>query len=468
MESLGIMGGTRDFLPDTMIRREFVIDKLKCLFRKYGFEPLETPAIERLETLTGKYGEEGEKLIYQVVNSGSLGSLQPGKRLEHALRYDLTVPLARVVAMYGDEMIPDPNNPKKQLRRLPRPFKRYQVQPVWRGDRPGQGRFREFYQCDADVVGATSLLVEAELIALTVEAFKTLGFMDFTIKINHRKLLAGLIAWAGVPQSKEATTLSSIDKLDKLSVEAVQNELQEKGLERDQIEKLFKVIALSGAGAELLSEAGMLLQGSETACTGIAELQQLLGILETLQVDGNHFKIDLSLARGLDYYTGTIWEVVTAAPVGSVGAGGRYDGLISTLSGGLVNQPACGTSFGLDRLLAAMEHLDLLQQIPRNTEVLVLRFIDPGVEAILLSLTSELRKVGVRTEIGYNDAPFSPDGMRQQLGYANEKGISFAVIMGPDEMSQGVVTLRNLQNRQQSKLRVEEVVGAITSALPPR
>lgn len=465
MESLGIMGGTRDFLPETMIRREFVIDTLKLLFRKYGFEPLETPAIERRETLTGKYGEEGEKLIYQVINSGSLGKLMPTQQLEHALRYDLTVPLARVVAMYGDEMIPDPKNPKKQLRRLPRPFKRYQIQPVWRGDRPGQGRFREFYQCDADVVGATSLLVEAELIALAVEAFKTLGFTDFTIKINHRKLLAGLIAWAGVPSQKEATTLSSIDKLDKLSVEAVKSELLEKGLEPDHIEKLFNVITLSGSGIELLNEAGSMLKASETASIGIAELQQLLSTLETFQVDGNHYKIDLSLARGLDYYTGTIWEIVTAAPVGSVGAGGRYDGLISTLSGGLVDQPACGISFGLDRLLAAMEHLDLLQQIPRNTEVLVLRFTDPGAEPILLSLVCALRKVGVRTEIGYNDAPFSPDGMRQQLGYANEKGISYAVIMGPDEMTQGIVTLRNLLTREQSKLRVEEVVASISSAL---
>lgn len=467
MEELGIMGGTRDFLPDVMICREYVIDTLRQLFRKYGFEPLETPAIERWATLAGKYGEEGEKLIYHLVSSGSLDDLKAGTRPEHALRYDLTVPLARVVAMYGEQMLIDPQNPKKQVRRLPRPFKRYQVQPVWRGDRPGQGRYREFYQCDADVVGSTSLLVEAELIALVVEAFTALGFEDFTVKINHRQLLRGLIERAGIAIEREATVLSSIDKLDKLSPEAVRAELSSKGIAPDAIDKLFGVIGLSGDSQALLEQAGTLLAGQPTAETGMAELLRLLGYLEALAVDARHYRVDLALARGLDYYTGSIWEVVTATPVGSVGAGGRYDGLISALSGGRVDQPACGTSFGLDRLVAAMEYLGLLRQISRPTEVLVLRFTDPGAEEILLGLTRDLRAAGIHTEIGYNDAPFTPDGMRSQLGYANEKGIAYAVIAGPDELAQGVLTLRDLATRKQERLSIEAAARSIVAKLRP-
>jgi histidyl-tRNA synthetase len=465
MEELGIMGGTRDFLPDTMNRREYVIETLRRLFRRYGFEPLETPSIERWATLAGKYGEEGEKLIYHVVSSGSLHELKPGVRLEHALRYDLTVPLARVVGMYGEEMIPDPHNPNKQVRRLPRPFKRYQIQPVWRADRPGQGRYREFYQCDADVVGSTSLLVEAELVALGVEAFKALGFPAFTIKLNHRQLLRGLIEWAGVPVAGEATVLGSIDKLDKLSGEAVRAELTDKGIAPAAIARLFQVIDLAGDSRSLLAEAGTLLAGVEAAATGLAELEKLLVYFDELAVDPECYRVDLSLARGLDYYTGTIFETVTPVPVGSVGGGGRYDGLVASLSGGRVDQPACGTSFGLDRILAAMEHLDLLGRIARPTEVLVLRFTDPGAEPVLFALVRALRAAGVATEIGYCDEPFTVNGMRAQLGYANEKGAAYAVIVGPDELAAGVVALRDLATRKQEKLPIAEAAGAIVERL---
>ncbi len=467
MAELGIMGGTRDFLPDKMIRREYVIDKLKQIFRKYGFEPLETPSIERWETLAGKYGEEGEKLIYHVINSGSLEGFKPGEHAEHALRYDLTVPLARVMGMYGGEMVPDPGNPKKSVHRLPRPFKRYQIQPVWRGDRPGAGRFREFFQCDCDVVGAESLLVEAELIAIGVEAFKSLGFSDFTVKMNHRKLLLGLIEWAGVSREREAAVLSSIDKLDKLTPAQVQAELQEKGLSAPQVDRLFKVLSLEGSTDALLDQAGDLLSDSAAAAAGLKDLRQILEYLEALGVDANHYRVDLSLARGLDYYTGTIFETVTAAGVGSVGGGGRYDRLIYDLSGGKADLPACGTSFGLDRLLEAMDQLDLLGQVTRPSEILVLRFTDPGVETATLTLVRELRAADIRAEIGYYDSPFTPDGMRSQLGYANEKGIAYAVILGPDEVSQGVIALRDLRTRRQEKIALGSALSEIVKRLRP-
>lgn len=468
MAELGNVGGTRDFLPDEMIRREYVIDTLKRIFRKYGFEPLETPALERWETLAGKYGEEGEKLIYHVVSSGSLDSLKPGERTDLALRYDLTVPLARVVAMYGDQMQVDPQNPKKQVRKLPRPFKRYQVQAVWRGDRPGAGRFREFTQCDADVIGSTSLLAEAELIALVAEVFTALGFADFTIKINHRRLLQGLLEWAGLPPSKEATVLSSIDKLDKLSVAEVRSELHSKGIEASAIDRLFQVIELTGESTQLLTQARTALADSPVAQLAIDELESLLGYLDAYQIPADHYRVDLALARGLDYYTGLIFETVTGAPVGSVGGGGRYDRLIYDLSGGKADQPACGTSFGLDRLLAAMEHLGLLAQVPRPTEVIVLHFTDPGVDTFTQSLVRQLRAADIRTELGYYDAPFTPDGMRQQLGYANEKAVPYAVILGPDELAQQVVALRDMTTRKQEKLPLGEAAEQIVRKLRPR
>ncbi|UFP94527.1 histidine--tRNA ligase [Gloeobacter morelensis] len=467
MGELGTMGGTRDFLPDEMIRREYVIDTLKAIFRKYGFEPLETPAIERWETLAGKYGEEGEKLIYHVVSSGSLDTLRPGERTEHALRYDLTVPLARVAGMYGDQMVSDPADPKKQTRRLPRPFKRYQIQPVWRGDRPGEGRYREFHQCDADVVGSTSPMVETELIALTVEAFKALGFADFTVKINHRQLLKGLIERAGIAPAKEATVLTSIDKLDKLPPEKVRLELADKGLSADQVDILFQLIALEGTSGQVLEGARSLLSASEAAQRGIGELAKLLNYLEALGVDSAHYRIDLALARGLDYYTGTIFETVTAAKVGSVGAGGRYDRLIYDLSGGKADQPACGTSFGLDRILAAMDQLGLFARLRRAGEVLVLHFGDPGVSQACFELVRGLREAGVRAELGYHEEPFTPNGMRQQLGYANEKGFAYAVIVGPDEMAQGQAALRDLTTRRQEKIPLATAGSLIVGRLRP-
>jgi histidyl-tRNA synthetase len=281
MTELGIMGGTRDFLPQEMNRREYVIDRMKQVFRKYGFEPLETPSIERWETLAGKYGEEGEKLIYHVISSGKLRQetddpnfltnylSEAESRL--ALRYDLTVPLSRVMGMYGDQTDPDPTDPKgkRQLRKLSRPFKRYQIQPVWRGDRPGAGRYREFFQCDVDVIGAESLLVEAELVAIGSEILSSLGFPSFTIRMNHRKLLTGLIQWSGIPKNQEAMALTSVDKLDKAMPEEVQQELLAKNCPKEAVEKLFKVIGLEGNSREVLEQAQELLAQSPLALEGI-------------------------------------------------------------------------------------------------------------------------------------------------------------------------------------------------------
>ncbi len=477
MTELGIMGGTRDFLPQEMNRREYVIDRMKQVFRKYGFEPLETPSIERWETLAGKYGEEGEKLIYHVISSGKLREAlkqetdEPNFLVSYlneaesrlALRYDLTVPLSRVMGMYGDQTYPDPSDAKgkRQLRKLARPFKRYQIQPVWRGDRPGAGRYREFFQCDVDVIGAESLLVEAELVAIGSEILSSLGFPSFTIRMNHRKLLTGLIQWSGIPKNQEAVALTAVDKLDKATPEEVQQELLAKNCAKETVEKLFKVIGLEGNSLEVLAQAQELLVESPLALAGIQDLEKVLGHLKDYEVPEQNYKVDLTLARGLDYYTGTIFETVTPANIGSIGGGGRYDRLIHDLSDGKIDLPAVGTSFGLDRLLTALEMLDLLQTVPPISEVLVTRFTDPGAATLGLNLTKQLRHEGIRTEIFYGDEPFSPNEMRKQLGYANEKKITYVLILGPSEIESGVVALRNMNDRSQQMVPLNEIVSLL-------
>ncbi len=453
MAELDTPSGMRDFLPDVMQRREYVLETIKNTFQQWGFLPLETPSMERWETLAGKYGEEGEKLIYHCFNSGNLPS-EPGQtvqfsrqeRPELALRYDLTVPTARVMAMYGQT--------------LAKPFKRYQIQPVWRGDRPGAGRFREFVQCDVDVIGSTSLLVEAELVAMNEAIFTRLQVPDFTIRVNHRQILRGLVEAVGLAPHREGTVLTAIDKLDKLPPAKVSAELIAKGISPEATEQLLAFVQIKGTPTEVLAQAQTILSQSVIGREGLAELTRLDDLLCGYQL--THYQIDLSLARGLDYYTGTIFEIVTSAKVGSVGGGGRYDQLISTLSARRADFPAAGTSIGLDRLITAMEQLNLFAQLPQPQRILVTYFTDAALAAVSLDLARQLRAVGLNTEIYYGDTVFSPNALRKQLGYANSKQMSHVIVLGPDEVQQGQVALKDLQQRQQVTLAISEVVAHLS------
>ncbi|WP_218079810.1 histidine--tRNA ligase [Anthocerotibacter panamensis] len=451
MAELNTPSGMRDFLPEVMQRREYALDIIKSVFRQWGFTPLETPAMERWETLSGKYGEEGEKLIYHCFNSGNLPdqagqSLQFSRRErpELALRYDLTVPLARVMAMYGHT--------------IAKPFKRYQIQPVWRGDRPGAGRFREFVQCDVDVIGSKSLLVEAELIALNHEVLTRLGFQDFTIRINHRLVLLGFLEELGLEPGQAGTVLIGIDKLDKLPSEKVQRELEAKGIPSEKAKKILAMVSFSRQNPyqNVFAEQNL---SSPQAKEGIEQLTRLQDLLRcSFHLPKEHLEIDFSLARGLDYYTGTIFETVTAAQVGSIGGGGRYDKLIETLSDGKVDLPAAGTSLGLDRLLAAMEHLNLFAQRPSQKKILVTYFTDQELAQASLQLVSQLRAADLKAEIYYGESNFSSNALRKQLGYANAKGITHVLVLGPDELQRGKVTLKALAERTQETLPLHEVV----------
>ncbi|WP_287131303.1 histidine--tRNA ligase [Candidatus Cyanaurora vandensis] len=448
MAELDTPSGMRDFLPEVMQLREYAIETIKGVFRQWGFLPLETPAMERWETLAGKYGEEGEKLIYHGFNSGNLGDeplyFSRKERPELALRYDLTVPLARVMAMYGHK--------------LAKPFKRYQVQPVWRGDRPGAGRFREFVQCDVDVIGSTSLLVEAELIAATHEILTRLGFPDFKIRLNHRQVLRGMIETVGLDPSQESTVLTAIDKLDKLPPEKVRRELEAKGIPTAAAQELLRIVTLHPAHPDWPNFVTQLSQ-SPSGQHGLAQLTEILALLQAYGLPAAHYALDLSLARGLDYYTGAIFEtIIPTAQVGSVGGGGRYDGLISTLSGGRVDLPAAGTSLGLDRLLTAMENLGLTTAKTQSQKILVTHFSEPTLRALSLRFTRELRQAGLAVEIYYGDNPFSPNELRRQLSYAEKKAMTHALIIAPDEATQGQVALKNLTQRQQLTLTFDQVV----------
>jgi len=441
--------GMRDFLPEAMQRREFALETIKSVYRQWGFLPLETPAMERWETLAGKYGEEGEKLIYHCFNSGNLGeepvSFSRRERPELALRYDLTVPLARVMAMYAHK--------------LTKPFKRYQIQPVWRGDRPGAGRFREFMQCDADVVGSTSPVVEIELITATHTVMTRLGFTEFKIRINHRQLLLGMIESVGLSAAQEGTVLTALDKLDKLPKEKVRRELEAKGIATEQAQELLWIVDLHPDHPDWEDFVTKVSQ-SPAGKQGIEALTQLLQNLAVYQLPPEHYGIDLSLARGLDYYTGTIFEtVVPKAGIGSVGGGGRYDHLIQTLSGGKVDLPAAGTSLGLDRLLTAMENLGLFNQQQGPTKILITYFNNPELAPVSLHLTQALRAAGQVVEVYYGDSPFSPNELRKQLSYAEKKGHGYAVLIAPDEIAQGQVAVKDLNQRQQIGLPLSQVVA---------
>jgi len=444
--------GTRDFSPEQVAKRNYIFNTIRSVFEKYGYQPIETPTMEMLSTLTGKYGDEGDKLLFKVLNSGNFldgvsnDKLAPDnyKQLttdisEKGLRYDLTVPFARYVVMHQNE--------------ITFPFKRYQIQPVFRADRPQRGRYREFYQCDADVVGSDSLLNEVELIQIYDEVFTKLG-IGVAIRINNRKILQGFADIIGTPD-KLSDIAIAIDKIDKIGREGVSDELIQKGFSENQIRNLFKNFTVR----DILSYYKDVFKSSPTGLKGGEELSELLVKLHLAGVDSTKFEVDLSLARGLSYYTGTIIEVVAKQiQMGSIGGGGRYDDLTGVF--GLPNVSGVGISFGADRIYDVMEELKLFPEtITTATKVLFVNFDDKSV-AYVLPLLQKVRTENIPAEL----YP-SPDKMKKQLGYADAKKIPFVVLAGEDEMKEGKLTLKNMTSGEQEKLTIDEIIEQVISQL---
>lgn len=434
--------GARDFLPEQMVRRQFVMEKVRAVFERFGYQPLETPAIEKLDILSGKYGEEGEQLIFKVLKRGSgLEELLRGKKdftvsnyhdlVEEALRYDLTVPLSRVVAMHENEIV--------------LPFKRYQIQPVWRADRPQRGRYREFYQCDVDAVGTASMLADAEIIAIVFEVLSQLGFKNFFIRLNHRKILNGILKHGGVAAEKGNSVLVAIDKLDKIGIDGVKSELANRGLSSSEIEKIFSIFEITGNAEEALSELANYFDGNEELRAGADELKQILKFLDELGVNRDAIRLDLFLARGLGYYTGPIHESVIEEPkMGSLSGGGRYDRLIGMFLGRDI--PATGVAFGIERIIDVMTELNMFPASQTKIHVLVTLF-DDATTAASLNFTQELRAAGINAEHF-----FELSKLKKQFAYADKKRIPYVVIIGPEEVAEGKVTLKTMSTGEQQRL----------------
>ena len=422
--------GTRDFGQVEMARRNYIFNTIKGVFSLYGFQQIETPAMENIGTLMGKYGEEGDKLLFRIQNSGEKANLAP----EKGLRYDLTVPFARYVVQHREE--------------IAFPFKRYQIQPVWRADRPQKGRYREFYQCDVDVIGSDSLLGELELIQIVEEVYKRLG-INVCLHINNRKILAGIAEVIGAPDKMVDITVA-IDKLDKIGVEAVNAELVERGLNAEQVAKLQPILNLSGTTAEKLAALKTILANSETGLKGVAELEEVFQLLENVDCRLN-IELDLCLARGLNYYTGAIFEVKALdVQMGSITGGGRYDNLTGIF--GLPGVSGVGISFGADRIYDVLTELDLFpKELQSTTQVLFATF---GTDELHYALkwAKELRAKGIAVEV-YPE----PTKMKKQMGYADDKHIPYVAIVGGDEMASQTVMLKNMATGEQKQVKLEEL-----------
>ena len=443
--------GTRDFGPVEMAKRNYIFDTIKEVYALYGFQQIETPAMETLQTLMGKYGEEGDKLLFKILNSGdymnkvsdedlhSLNSLKLAAKLcEKGLRYDLTVPFARYVVQHREEL---------QL-----PFKRYQIQPVWRADRPQKGRYREFYQCDADVVGSDSLLNEVELMQIVDTVFTKFG-VRVCIKINNRKILTGIAEVIGEVEKIVDITVA-IDKLDKIGLEKVNEELRNDGISEEAIEKLQPIISLSGSNEEKLEVISQVLACSETGLKGVEETRFILDTLKAVGLN-NAIELDLTLARGLNYYTGAIFEVKALdTPMGSITGGGRYDNLTGIF--GLPGLSGVGISFGADRIYDVLNALDLYpKEAVNSTQVLFINFGETET-AYCLPIVGKLRQAGIRSEIFPNKAK-----MKKQMSYANAKNIPFVVLAGENEMAAGKVTLKNMESGDQTLVTAEELIATV-------
>ncbi|HET7219663.1 MAG TPA: histidine--tRNA ligase [Vicinamibacterales bacterium] len=433
--------GMRDFLPDDVRRRDYVIGVVEDVYQRYGFEPLETPALENIETLTGKYGDEGAKLIFKVLRRGDH---EASGETDLALRYDLTVPLARVVAEHRG--------------RLPRFFKRYQIQPVWRADRPARGRFREFYQCDVDAIGSTSPVVEAELCAAVSDVLRTLGFSDFVLRLNHRGLLRGMLERFGVPGELHDQALVAVDKLDKIGRDGVAAELAQRGIPAASIDRVLDAYADPGSSsgedvhainARRLEHARRQVEGHVDGTAAVDTLADIVRLCRETSA-GPHVTIDPSLARGLSYYTGAIMEVAVPDLAGSLGGGGRYDGLIGMFSG--ENIPACGFSLGLERILVVMGERNMFPERVQAAaaDVLVTLFDREGV-ADALRLAAELRAAGLRVEV-YPEI----DKLGKQFKYAASRSTRFVTVVGSDERAAGHVTVKDMGNGTQTVLPRQE------------
>ena len=441
--------GTRDFSPVEMAKRNYIFDTIREVYALYGFQQIETPAMETLQTLMGKYGEEGDKLLFKVLNSGDYlnkvsdeelcgrNTLKLAARLcEKGLRYDLTVPFARYVVMHRDEL---------QL-----PFKRYQIQPVWRADRPQKGRYREFYQCDADVVGSDSLMNEVELMQIVDTVFTRFG-VRVQIKINNRKILSGIAEVIGEADKIVDITVA-IDKLDKIGIDNVNAELRNDGIGEEAIEKLQPIINLTGTNADKLQVIAGVLASSETGMKGVEETRYILDTLEKVGLN-NEIQLDLTLARGLNYYTGAIFEVKALdTPMGSITGGGRYDNLTGIF--GMPGISGVGISFGADRIFDVLNTLDLYpKEAVASTQLLFVNFGQKETE-YCLPIVAKARQAGIRTEMYPDSAK-----MKKQMSYANAKGIQFVAIVGENEMNEGKVTLKNMATGEQSLVTADELVA---------
>ncbi len=443
--------GTRDFSPVEMAKRNYIFNTIREVYALYGFQQIETPAMETLQTLMGKYGEEGDKLLFKILNSGDcLAKVSDtelaernalhlaAKMCEKGLRYDLTVPFARYVVMHREEL---------QL-----PFKRYQIQPVWRADRPQKGRYREFYQCDADVVGSDSLLNEVELMQIVDTVFSRFG-IRVQIKINNRKILTGIAETIGAADKIVDITVA-IDKLDKIGIDNVNAELREDGLSDAQIEQLQPIISLTGTNDGKLQTIAQVLAGSETGLKGVEETRYILDTLKTAGLH-NEMQLDLTLARGLNYYTGAIFEVKALdVQIGSITGGGRYDNLTGIF--GMPGLSGVGISFGADRIYDVLNALDLYPKDSiSSTQLLFINFGEKET-AYCLPVVAQARQAGIRTEL-YPDAA----KMKKQMNYANAKQIPFVALAGENEMNEGKVTLKNMATGQQQTLTAEELIAAV-------
>ena len=443
--------GTRDFSPVEMAKRNYIFNTIREVFHLFGYQQIETPSMENLSTLMGKYGDEGDKLLFKIQNSGDYFSGLTDEELlsrnaaklaskfcEKGLRYDLTVPFARYVVMHRDE--------------ISFPFKRYQIQPVWRADRPQKGRYREFYQCDADVVGSNSLLNEVELVQMIDRVYGKFG-IRVSIKINNRKILTGIAEIIGEADKIVDITVA-IDKLDKIGLDNVNAELASKGIPQEAIEKLQPIIMLSGTNEEKLETLKTVLAASETGLKGVEESEFILKTVASLGVK-SEVELDLTLARGLNYYTGAIFEVKALdVQIGSISGGGRYDNLTGVF--GMSGMSGVGISFGADRIYDVLNQLDLYPKEAVNaTQLLFVNFGDKGA-AYCLPILSQARNAGIRAEIYPDSAK-----MKKQMSYANDKNIPFVAIVGENEMNEGKLTLKNMTTGEQALVTPEELLAAI-------
>ncbi|MFN0049786.1 MAG: histidine--tRNA ligase [Cytophagales bacterium] len=447
--------GVRDFGVSVMAKREFIFATIKSVYQKYGFSPIETPAIENLNVLTGKYGDEGDQLIFKILNSGDFLSdirtqntnvlNEDLKKIlplisEKALRYDLTVPFARFVAMNRNDII--------------FPFKRYQIQPVWRADRPQKGRYREFYQCDADVVGTDSLICEAEIVLMVQEVLENLGINDVLIKINNRKILTGIAEVIGA-EGKEATICVAIDKLDKIGEEAVIKELLERGISQNSVDRLLPILKIDGSNEGKLAALEIALASSEIGKQGIDELKKVFSYTLAFSSEVSQLQIDISLARGLSYYTGAIFEVkAMGVQIGSISGGGRYDNLTGLF--GLDGVSGVGISFGVDRVFDVMTELNLFPASTENaTKVMVTNF-DSTSELVSLGVLAALRKANIASEIYLKS-----EKLKKQFGYADSKKIPYVLVIGEEEIKTGEFALKNMQSGEQKKLNLQQLIEAL-------